>query len=66
MILERRGVTKSDTTVDSTDYSLTVRKNYESYAQKLKDKVKENPISEERGKKASKITGRGSLLIHSQ
>ena len=40
--LKKKGITQSDATGDSTGYSLTVKKNYESYAQELKDKAKEN------------------------
>jgi transposase len=43
LILERKGVTDSDATGDGTGYSLTVKKNYESHAQRLKDMAKENP-----------------------
>ena len=43
LILKRKKVTNSDATGDGTGYSLTVKKNYESHAQKLKDMAKENP-----------------------
>ena len=43
LILKRKGITNSDATGDGTGYSLTVKKNYESHAQKLKDMAKENP-----------------------
>ncbi|MGC8563113.1 MAG: ISNCY-like element ISFac3 family transposase [Thermoplasmata archaeon] len=43
LILKRKGVKNSDATGDGTGYSLTVKKNYESHAQHLKDKAKENP-----------------------
>ena len=36
-----KGVTASDATGDGTGYSLTIKKNYESYAQELKDRAKE-------------------------
>ena len=42
LILNNKGVKQSDATGDGTGYSLTIKKNYESYAQKLKDKAKEN------------------------
>jgi transposase len=42
LILRNKGVDSSDATGDGTGYSLTIKKNYESYAQKLKDKAKEN------------------------
>ncbi len=43
LILGRKNVDGSDATGDGTGYSLTVKKNYESHAQKLKDLAKENP-----------------------
>ena len=43
IILKRKGITKSDATGDGTGYSLTVKRNYESHAQHLKDRAKENP-----------------------
>ncbi len=43
LIMKKKGITNSDATGDGTGYSLTVKKNYESYAQKLKDLAKENP-----------------------
>ena len=42
LILKKNNVTGSRSTGDGTGYSMTVKKNYESYAQKLKDKAKEN------------------------
>ena len=42
IILKRKGITKSDATGDGTGYSLTVKKNYESHAQHLKDRAKGN------------------------
>ena len=42
LILKRNNVSGSRSTGDGTGYSMTVKKNYESYAQKLKDKAKEN------------------------
>ena len=42
LILKKNNVSRSRSTGDGTGYSLTVKKNYESYAQKLKDRVKEN------------------------
>ena len=43
LILKRKGITKSDATGDGTGYSMTVKKNYESHAQQLKNMAKENP-----------------------
>ena len=40
LLLKKKGITQSDATGDGTGYSLTVKKNYESYAQELKDKAK--------------------------
>ena len=40
--LKRKGITDSDATGDGTGYSLTVKNNYESHAQKLKDMAKES------------------------
>jgi len=42
LLLKKKGITQSDATGDGTGYSLTVKNNYESYAQELKDKAKEN------------------------
>ena len=42
LILGRKHVDGSDATGDGTGYSLTVKRNYESHAQKLKDLAKEN------------------------
>ena len=52
LILKGKGVKSSDATGDGTGYSLTVKKNYESYAQKLKDMAKENPDHGEGGKES--------------
>ncbi len=40
LILKKKGVKESDATGDGTGYSLTIKKNYESYTQELKDKAK--------------------------
>ena len=57
LILKKNGVSGSRSTGDGTGYSTTVKKNYESYAQKLKDRAKEDSGNgrEEHGGKASKI-----------
>ncbi len=55
LILKRKNVSGSDSTGDGTGYSLTVKKNYESYAQQLKDKAKENPSGGEGKNMKSKI-----------
>ncbi len=48
LILRKKDVNASDATGDGTGYSLTVKKNYESCAQKLKDLAKENPKDDEK------------------
>ena len=55
LILGKKDITNSSATGDGTGYSLTVKKNYESYAQKLKDLAKENPGNREErdGKKSN-------------
>ena len=54
LILGKKDITNSNATGDGTGYSITVKKNYESYAQKLKDHAKENPGNREEkdGKKS--------------
>nr|WP_232085421.1 ISNCY family transposase [Conexivisphaera calida] len=42
LLLRRKGVSESDAAGDGTGYSLTVKRNYESYARELKEKAKEN------------------------
>ena len=56
LILKKKGVTSSRATGDGTGYGLTVNKNYESYAQKLKDLAKESPKEKEEkgGRKKAK------------
>ena len=49
-----------DATGDGTGYSLTVKKNYESHAQHLKDKAKENP---DHGKDAKESKGHRKRLF---
>ncbi|MEM3261308.1 MAG: hypothetical protein QXW72_02840 [Conexivisphaerales archaeon] len=41
LVLKKKEVTASDATGDCTGYSLTIKRNYESYTQKLKDGAKE-------------------------
>jgi transposase len=52
LILRKKGVERSDATGDGTGYSLTIKKNYESYAQRLKDNAKENASSENAARKS--------------
>ena len=40
-LLKKKGVNNSNAAGDGTGYGLTVKKNYESYAQRLKDLAKE-------------------------
>ena len=60
LILKGEGITDSDATGDGTGYSLTVKKNYESHAQKLKDMAKENP---DHGKDAKESKGHKKRLF---
>ncbi len=64
IILKMKEVTNSDATGDGTGYSLTVKKNYETHAQKLKDMQRRNPIMKkmERNRKAIRSV---YLHIHS-
>ena len=57
LLLEKKGITESNITGDGTGYSLTVKKNYESYAQKLKDMAK---VSVDKGQETKKH----ALRIH--
>ena len=43
LLLKKKNITEVDCGGDSTGYSLTVKKHYATEAQKLKDKLKENP-----------------------
>jgi len=55
LLLKKKGIKESDATGDGTGYSLTVKKNYESYAQELKDKAKENRNEgDDKGKQSAK------------
>ena len=53
LLLKKKGIKKSDTTGYGTGYLLTIKKNYESYAQELKDKAKENR-NDDKGKQSAK------------
>ena len=61
LILNNKGVKQSDATGDGTGYSLTIKKNYESYAQRLKDKAKEDS----NGSNKKGRTGRRRLFAYS-
>ena len=52
IILKEKGVKNSDATGDGTGYSMKVKKNYETHAQKLKDMAKENPDHENDAKES--------------
>lgn len=54
LILKKEEVTSSRATGDCTGYSLRVKKNYESYAQKLKDLAKDSPDNREEKDKTRK------------
>ena len=54
LMLKKKGVKNSDATGDGTGYGLTVKKNYESYAQKLKELAKENPGKRDEKKDGTK------------
>lgn len=54
LLLKKKGVKSVNCGGDGTGYSLTVKKNYCSEAQKLKDKVKENASAESKKKKRRK------------
>ena len=62
--MKRKEITKSDSTGDGTGYSLTVKKNYESHAQKLKDLAKENLENKKKGSKGS-VVRRKRLFAYS-
>jgi transposase len=54
LILKKNDINNSNATGDGTGYGLTVKKNYESYAQKLKDLAKESPEKRENKGKIEK------------
>lgn len=55
LILKKKGVEKIDGSGDGTGYALTVKKNYESEAQKLKDRIKTASSHEEVKKHKKRI-----------
>ncbi|EQD26112.1 ISA1214-6 transposase, partial [mine drainage metagenome] len=67
LILKKKGVTSSDATGDGTGYSLTVKKNYESHAQRLKDLAEENPDNKKKKteQRRQRATRNGCLHIRS-
>jgi transposase len=60
LLLKKKGIKQSDASGDGTGYSLTIKKNYESYARELKEKAKENreesKKQEQNGEKAKKAS----------
>ena len=63
LILKKKGVTSSRATGDGNGYSLTVKKNYEPYAQKLKEMAKESPDNREEDDKTKKSNGHRKMLF---
>ena len=55
LLLEKKGITESDITGDGIGYSLTVKKNYKSYEQKLKDMGKVSNIGQQTKKHKRKL-----------
>jgi len=48
LLLKKRGIEKIDARGDATGFSLTIKKHYSSYVQKLKDKSKEQNTNEKK------------------
>lgn len=48
LLLKKKGIEKIDACGDATGFSLTIKKHYASYVQKLKDKSKEQDITEKK------------------
>lgn len=48
LLLKKKGIEKIDACGDATGFSLTIKKHYASYVQKLKDKSKEQSINEKK------------------
>ena len=63
LILRKKGVNNSNAAGDGTGYSLTVKKNYESYAKRLKDLAKESP--EKRDNKGKTKKNKKRLFAYS-
>lgn len=51
LMLNKKGIKETDSSGDGSGYSLTIKKNYASEAQKLKDKIKESENQKEYKKK---------------
>ena len=65
LILKNKDINGSGATGDGTGYSLTVKKNYESHAQKLKDLAKENSVSKEKKKGKNSKSNKKRLFAYS-
>ena len=63
LLLKNKNIINSDATGDGTGYSLTVKKNYESYAQRLKDLAKENKEIKNKDHKNKKNKGHRKRLF---
>ena len=61
LMLRKKGVESSDASGDGTGYSLTISKHYESVAQDLKDKAKEQP---EEKSSSSSVKGEANRKKH--
>ena len=48
LLLKKKGIEKIDACGDATGFSLTIKKHYASYVQKLKDKSKEQNVNEKK------------------
>jgi transposase len=48
LLLKKKGIEKIDACGDATGFSLTIKKHYASYVQKLKDKSKEQDVNEKK------------------
>jgi len=64
LILSKKGVRESDATGDGTGHSLTIRGNYESYAQELRDGTKGNDDDITDNDKREKGASKGRLFVH--
>jgi len=63
LLLKNKDITNADATGDGTGYSLTVKKNYETYAQGLKDLAKENKEIGNKDHKDKKTKGHRKRLF---
>ena len=63
LILKKKEVTSSRATGDGTGHGLTVKKNYESYAQKLRDLAKESTENREAKDRTKKMKGHMKRLF---